>query len=292
MSQKLFFIITICESLSCIRKLFNPINPEKGYIIYLDGGEKMGKKLWIKLPLLLFVLVVALAACGTATAKVNPNAQLPDVFVVESGNTFTGSTAIQDSIDSSNTIDENHVYIQPKTYSEQIVVSKSLRIRGMGANPEDTTIEFNTDGNVVTIPEGVTVTMENLAITNTGTGRAILNNGALNLINCVITDNYVESTVESTVEMVALSSGAEYTVTTDSEIVTLDLTEDSDPLTIENPSTIFIEATTTPSSEPTTTETTESMSSVETDLPLTTMAYGMLMVVGGVVFPRKNKLKE
>jgi len=144
----------------------------------------MGKKLCMKnLPLAFFVFVFVMAASGTATAAVNHNTQQPDAYVVESGKMFTGPTAIQDSIDSSYTQDCYNVYVKPGNYSQQLTVSKSITLKGMGTNPEATTIEINTDGNVIIVPDDVTVTLKNLAIINTGTGTALSDTGMINLIN-------------------------------------------------------------------------------------------------------------
>lgn len=145
-----------------------------------------------KVPLALFVLVLITATTGAATSATNSNTQLPDAYVLQSGKGFSGPTAIQDSIDSSSTLEYYKIYLEPGNYSQQLNVSKNIRIKGMGTNPEDTTIEVNTDGFVITVQDGITLTLENMAITNTGTGMALSETGVINLINCIITENYEE----------------------------------------------------------------------------------------------------
>jgi hypothetical protein len=257
--------------------------------------KNMVKKVYLtKLPLALFVFVLISATIGAATAATNPNTQLPDAYVVQSGKGFSGPTAIQDSIDSSSTLDNYKVYLQPGNYSQQVTVSKNIRIKGMGTNPEDTTIEVNTDGYGITVPDGVTLTLENIAITNTGTGRALSDTGMINLINCIITENYVETTPEGTLELNTLASGTTETTTTDSTteidseggIESTDLT-DSYTLTTENPTAQLASEETTTTNTSGTDNTPESPTPLEDGIPLTTMAYGMLMVVGGVVLPHK-----
>jgi len=51
---------------------------------------------------------------GTAAA-VNPNNQLPDAYVMQSGKGFSGPTAIQDSIDNPNTLEGYKVYLHQVT---------------------------------------------------------------------------------------------------------------------------------------------------------------------------------
>lgn len=54
----------------------------------------MGKKNYIKkLPLSLFIFLVALTASGTVTAVTETGNPLPDAYVVESGKMYTGPTA-------------------------------------------------------------------------------------------------------------------------------------------------------------------------------------------------------
>lgn len=267
--------------------------------------KKAYTKIQMRIPLLLFIFVIVLAACGTATAQTDPNAQLPDVYVVDTGEGFTGSTPLQDSVDSSNTLDGSYVIVNPGTYSQQVNINKNLYIIGAGTTPADTTLEFNTDGNVITVPEGVVLTIENMAITNTGTGRAIGGDGAVNLINCVINENYVEPTsdgltgmeTESPTKTMAAGSESLSLVSGSTENPAQTTEETNNPVT--EPTTALVTPVTTTSlneeqtaSEPSTDGTNgTSTTPGETGLPLTTMAYGMLMVVGGVVFQRKNDLQ-
>ncbi len=257
----------------------------------------MGKKIYMnKLPLVLFIFVVSLAASGTATAATDQGNSLPDAYVVESGKMYTGTTALQDSIDSDYTQDGYNIYLQPGNYSQPITIDKNLRIKGMGANPEDTVIELTTDGSVVNVPDGVTVTLKNLAIINRGSGTALSDSGIINMINCVIIDSYMEPPVNTT-EM-NNSTDAVVTASADSNIVNeyvpalnTDFTAVTDSTITETP--IISEEAITPettdplSSETATTET-QTSTPADNNIPLTTMAYGMLMVVGGVVLPRKR----
>lgn len=262
----------------------------------------MGKKLYFKkLPLALFLLVVVIAVSGTATAAVDLNAPQPEAYVVESGKVFTGPTAIQDSIDSSSTRDGYKVYLQPGDYYQQVTVTKSITIKGMGANPEDTKIEINTDGNVINVPDGVTVTLKNLAIINTGTGKALSDTGIINLINCVVTENYVEPPVEGSLTGAPVVSDTNESVYSEVMIPST-LNADTNPstttLTTESPlTTLATDETTTLTNINTPintneTNTTGSSEPLDGSIPLTTLAYGMLMVVGGVVLPRKNEVKD
>lgn len=257
------------------------------------GVKNMVKKMyWTKLSLTFFVLVVTLAASGTTTAAINPNTQLPDAYVLESGKMFTGPTAIQDSIDSSYTMDGHNIYIKPGNYSQEITVTKSITLRGMGTTPEDTKIEMNTTGNVINVPEGVTVTLKNMAIINNG-GMALSDGGIINLINCVIIENYMETTIENTTE-IETENGDTNTLATDTTVETqsTDLSAQTMELTTETELTSTDSTATTTSdltSEETTKNTTGSSEPLEDGgIPFTTMAYGMLMVVGGVVLPRKH----
>jgi len=85
----------------------------------------------------------------------------------------------------------------------------------------------------------------------------------------------------------------------DIPIQSIDLTADTGLITTENPTTTITELVTPTSTEESTTpiidetpttDTNESSTPLEDGrISLTTMAYGMLMVVGGVVLPRKNQ---
>ena len=245
-----------------------------------------------KLPLTIFLLAFALLFSGTVTA-VNPNIQLPDAYVVESGKMFTGPTAIQDSIDSSYTMDGHNIYIKPGNYSHEITVDKSITLRGMGTAPEDTKIEINTTGNAINVPAGVTITLKNMAIINNG-GMALSDGGIINLINCVIIENYMDTTFESTMEIDTLNDvtntlAADTTVethNTDLNTQTTELTTETELSTIDN----IAPTTSDHTSEDTPTNTEGNSEPLETGcIPITTMAFGMLMVVGGVVLPRKHE---
>jgi len=221
----------------------------------------------------------------------------------------------------------------------------------MGANPEATTIEINTDGDVITVPDGVTVTLKNMAIINTGTGIALSDTGMINLINCIIIENYVEPTVEEpvveepvveepvveepvveepvveepVVEEPVVENTTEMDTFNDSGSIindfvaenqnnsistlepqsndiptqSIDLTADIGLLATKIPTTttpelviptIKEESTTPIIDETPITGINESSTPLEDgSIPLTTMAYGMLMVVGGVVLPRKDQ---
>jgi len=180
----------------------------------------MVKKVYLtKLSLALFVFVLISATIGTATAATNPNTQLHDAYVVQSGKGFSGPTAIQDSIDSLSTLDGYKVYLQPGNYSQQLNVSKNIRIKGMGTKTEDTTIEVNTDGFVITVQDGITLTLENMAIANTGTGMALSETGVINLINCIITENYEEAIPEGMFKQNTSTIGTTEPPVTDSSTV-------------------------------------------------------------------------
>lgn len=136
----------------------------------------------------------------TTNTSIN-DSQLTDPYVVESGESFFGPNAIQNAINSPNTLNGYHIQIEAGTYFEQLTITKSLTLIGMGASPTDTIIDGSGTGTVIYIPAGVTVTLINLTIQNghasDGTilhpdgydGGGIWNEGTLYLTSCVLRDN-------------------------------------------------------------------------------------------------------
>jgi len=158
------------------------------------------QNLQMKLTFLVFTLLVAVVISGAASAGLEaPEQSYPSAYVVENGYSFTGYASIQDAADNYETMDGNHIELETGIHEEQVVVNKNLTFTGMGANPEDTVIQaYSDNGGTVTIATGMSVVLENLSIWNYGTGPAIINNGQLTIINCIVNGTYVANEVTGT----------------------------------------------------------------------------------------------
>ncbi|HMK54628.1 MAG TPA: hypothetical protein VK444_07595 [Methanobacteriaceae archaeon] len=242
-----------------------------------------------KISLILAVFLLALALSGAATAKVDPQATLPDVFVVDSAASFNGATSLQDAVESAN--DGFYIQIQPKTYNQQINITKSVTLRGMGTNPEDTIIE-NSGDYVINIPDGVTVTLENLLILNTGTGRAIIgnfiNSSCFTSETPLVPETREVSTSDATVSADTATPETMDTITPDTS---LSETTTPDEIAPETTSEMAPEITTP--TEPVTPEAPLAAGTTgdplnDAGMPLASMTWGFMMVVGGVVLPRNR----
>lgn len=102
-------------------------------------------------------------------------------------------TSVQAAVDAANPGDT--IAICKGTYSGNVAIDKDLTL--IGAGQEDTTLEGDGDGSVVTVAEDVTVTVQGVAFTGgTGTpvdgqreGGGIFNQGNLTLNGCVVFEN-------------------------------------------------------------------------------------------------------
>ncbi|MDY9922930.1 hypothetical protein, partial [Methanobacterium sp.] len=158
------------------------------------------KNLQMKITFLVFAFLVAVVLSGAASAGLEaPEQSYPSAYVVENGYSFTGSASIQDAADNYETMDGNHIELETGIHEEKVVLGKNLTFTGMSTNPEDTVIQaYNDNGGTVTIATGMAVVLENLSIWNYGTGPAIVNNGQLTIINCIVNGTYVANEVTGT----------------------------------------------------------------------------------------------
>lgn len=278
------------------------------------------QNLQMKLSFLVFTLLLAVVISGAASAALQlPEQSYTSAYVVETGYSFTGSASIQDAADNYETMDGYTVLLEPGNHDEQVVINKNLTFTGMGANPEDTVIQaYSDDGATLTIAPGMAVVLENLSVWNYGSGQAILNNGQLTIINCIVNGNYVanevtgaaaggtttETTPDTTTETMLLMASedgtTEVTGTTEgttevtgtiegtTEITgtiegTTEVTGSS--LTTEGTTEVMDETPTTTGTSTDTTGDTEGTTTTNSDpgIPLASLASGMLMVMGGTV---------
>jgi len=173
---------------------------------------KMNKNLQLKLAFCIFSLLFVFAFSGAVSARAVVEDVTITPLVVETGETFNGSTAIQDAIDDEDTIGGYHIQLEPVYYLEQITVTKDLTISGVTSYPTDTNIGYDTADGVFIIPSGVSVVLENMAIwTRDENAPTITNTGQLTLINCMLNGVYYEYNISGTVE--TIESSLEYEVT-------------------------------------------------------------------------------
>lgn len=252
---------------------------------------KLHQNLQMKLTFIVFTVLVAVVLSGSASAAlVLPDQSYTSAYVVETGYSFTGPNSIQDAVDNYETNDGYQVLLEPGNHDEQIVVNKNLNLTGMGANPEDTVIQATSDGATVTIASGVAVVMENLTVWNYGNGQAIVNNGQLTIINCMINGNYVAN------QILGAAAGGTTEVTETSGETTLATTE-TIPLTTGEGTTdttgttgsnVVGETALTSTENTISTNTEGTTSTDDPGIPLASLASGMLMVMGGTVVSGKK----
>lgn len=244
------------------------------------------QNLQMKLTFIVFTVLVSVVLSGAASAAlVLPEQSYTSAYVVETGYSFTGPNSIQDAVDNYETNDGYQVALEPGNHDEQIVVNKNLNLTGMGANPEDTVIQATSDGATVTIAPGVAVVLENLSIWNYGSGQAIVNNGQLTLINCLVNGNLVAN------EVMGAAAGGTTEVTGTPGETTLATTE-TIPLTTGEGTTdttgttgsnVVGETALTSTENTISTNTEGTTSTDDPGIPLASLASGMLMVMGGTV---------
>ena len=246
------------------------------------------KNLQTKFCFMVFTLVIAVVISGAASAALQlPEQSYTSAYVVETGYSFTGPASIQDAADNYETMDGYTIQLEAGSHDEQVVINKNLTFTGMGANPEDTVIQaYSDDGATVTIAPGVAVVLENLAIWNYGSGQAIVNNGQLTIINCIVNGNYVANEVTGT----AAGGTTETTPDTNTETMLMTSEEGTTLVTgtTEGTTEVMDETptgTTSTETSPETTGDTEGTTTTNSDpgIPLASLASGMLMVMGGTV---------
>lgn len=85
------------------------------------------------------------------------------------------------------------IFAAQGTYPEyNLDVTKNVTIHGESGNPDDTTIYGNFNGSILYNNDGNRLTVENFTISG-GWGPGIHNSGELHVINCIIRDNYAET---------------------------------------------------------------------------------------------------
>ena len=245
----------------------------------------------MKLTFIVFTVLLAVVLSGAASAAlVLPEQSYTSAYVVETGYSFTGPNSIQDAVDNYETNNGYQVLLEPGNHDEQIVVNKNLNLTGMGANPEDTVIQATSDGATITIASGVAVVMENLTVWNYGNGQAIVNNGQLTIINCMINGNYVANQIlgdaaGGTTEVT--ETPGETTLAT-TEIIPLTTGEGTTYTTGTTESNVVGETALTSTENTISTSTEGTTSTDDPGIPLGSLASGMLMVMGGTVVSSKK----
>jgi hypothetical protein len=260
-------------------------------------AQKMNitKNLQMKLTFLVFTLLVAVMVTGAVSAALEAPVDYSSAYVVENNYSFTGPASIQDAADNYETMEGYHIDVETGAHEEQVTFTKNLHIKGMGTNPEDTIIwTYSDEGATVTIAPETIVVMENLAIWNNGNGPAIINNGQLKLINCFVNGNYVENEVSGFVPVVEETP----------------LVVDEAPLVVDEAPLVVDEAPLVVDEAPVETIVTETTIGDETEvpiddiddedtsgawpvandpeMPLSSLATGMLMLMGGTVRSRRQ----
>jgi hypothetical protein len=257
---------------------------------FFNGGKKMNipKNLRMKVPFIVFALVVVIAFMGVASAslQVTDDMLTKGPSVIESGDMFNGPTALQDAIDQVDTADGYHIQVETGYYNEQINVSKDLTLTGTSLNPNDTVIESTSVDGTVIVPEGRIVVLENLAICNVNV-YPIINNGLLTLINCRVNDEYYVFDNWGTLGAV----GAPETITsteTMPPIITEFLTSrgsEFDLIDCEG-TTEFTGLNGRDTQDTGTTG--DATGTSDPGIPLASLASGMLMVMGGTVVSKRE----
>lgn len=266
--------------------------------------------LQMKLTLLVFTLFIALAVSSAVSAVVMADDQATDPYVVETGETFYGPSAIQDAINDADTVNGYHIQIEPSQYFEQVTINKNVTLRGTGFGPDNTVIVSGGGTGTVIVPAGVSAVLENLAIWDMNNGQAIVNNGQLTLINCMVNGNYVANETTGFVP-VAESTIVNPGVTVDTSAGTNDANAAPEPtgptqklmhldkLHVNQGSLVKLIKTAVPVELPKIPATAKLIltpknqvatanSANDPGIPLASLASGMLMVMGGTVVSNKR----
>ena len=246
------------------------------------------KNLQMKLTFLVFTLLVAVMVTGAVSAALEAPVDYSSAYVVENNYSFTGPASIQDAADNYETLEGYHIDVETGAHEEQVTFTKNLHIKGMGTNPEDTIIwTYSDEGATVTIAPETIVVMENLAIWNNGNGPAIINNGQLKLINCFVNGNYVENEVSGFVPVVE-----ETPLVVDEAPLVVDeapLVVDEAPVETIVTETTIGDETEVPIDDIDDEDTSGAWPVAnDPEMPLSSLATGMLMLMGGTVRSRRQ----
>ena len=283
------------------------------------------KKMQIKVTFLVFTLLFAVILSGAASAALAaPVEDYPSAYVAENNYSFTGPNSIQDAIDNYETLDGYNVQIESAVHYEQLTINKNLSLNGLGAHPHYTVIQSGSEDATITIGE-VNVVLENLSIWNTGNGQPIANNGLLTILNCYLNglfiqnqvtgslpyleeplileeplnleeDQFPVATEEYDIGETVYQEVASTPMTNDEE--TFEITSTNNPLETTASDEVFDEVfdetfTGTTSTEGATNyplgNESEKPAARDSGLPFGSLAYGMLMVMGGTVACRKHQ---
>jgi hypothetical protein len=281
------------------------------------------KKMQIKVTFLVFTLLFAVILSGAASAALAaPLEDYPSAYVAENNYSFTGPASIQDAIDNYETLDGYNVQIEAAVHYEQLTINKNLSLNGLGAHPHYTVIQSGSENATITIGE-VNVVLENLSIWNTDNGQPIANNGLLTILNCYLNGLFIQNQVtgslpypeeplideedlfpvateESDIGGTVYQVAASTPMTNDEE--SFEITSISNPLETTASDEAFDETfdevfdevcTGTTSTEGATNyqlgNESEKPAARNPGLPFGSLAYGMLMVMGGTVACRKHQ---
>jgi parallel beta-helix repeat protein len=151
----------------------------------------MRKQIILSLSLVVLFLVCWFApySGGESFTSAESNASYP----VHNLNTSERFSSIQAAIDASNTTEGHFIEVNPGTYTENIVVNKSLTIRSSTSDPSDAVIQAANESDDVITVIADQVTISGFTILNaTAAGKAgIILASSDNLIeNNVVTGNY------------------------------------------------------------------------------------------------------
>ncbi|BDZ71694.1 hypothetical protein [Methanobacterium petrolearium] len=253
---------------------------------------KMSKNVQLKLAFCMFAFLLVFAFSGAVSARAVVDDVNTTPLVVETGETFNSTTAIQDAIDDEDTLSGHHIQLQPVNYLEQIYVTKDLTISGVTSYPTDTNIGYDTIDGVIIVPSGVSVVLENMAIwTRDENAFTINNNGQLTLINCMLNGVYYEYDVSGTVETFDSSPEAMASGSPEEEFLT-ESTSTLEGDTVTETGSAGTTETTTETTETSGTETNTPTGNTDTtedpSVPLASLASGMLMLMGGTVISKRE----
>ncbi|MGI6483762.1 MAG: hypothetical protein ACOX08_10915 [Methanobacterium sp.] len=286
------------------------------------------KKMQIKVTFLVFTLLFAVIISGAASAALAaPVEDYPSAYVVENNYSFTGPNSIQDAIDNYETLDDYNIEIEDELYQEQLTINKNISIKGLGSSPHHTVIYSDNEIATITIGE-VCVVLENLSIWNVGNGQPINNNGLLTILNCYVNGRLIQNQVtgslpcpeepeeleefqepftdeedqfpaetEESVDEETVYQEYSASVASDEEEETSEMSSTNDPSETNTSEETFDESYDESCSGTTSTEGTSNYpqgngnepAANDPGIPLGSLAYGMLMVMGGTVATRKNK---
>ena len=125
------------------------------------------------------------------THKILSNVNNPDPYIQGSSTSYN---TIQDAVDNAQSGDT--IILEPGTYTGtgnyNIEINKDLTLIGGNNSNNPTIINAQGIGTIFNITSGVTVTLENLMLTNgnsTDFGGALYNQGTLNINNCTFINN-------------------------------------------------------------------------------------------------------